>query len=155
VPFLRRYTVFNVAQCDNLPSHCLASAPVLPEREIVPQAEALAKATLADILVKVGTLPDEAEIVASHLVDADLRGVRSHGLLRMLKYVEQIESGYIANRATVTAWRERRDKDGENDAHSIEIKIALRNEIHDDQMRYCKLLRAPVWTCFGKHLNRT
>ena len=49
VPFLRRYTVFNVAQCDNLPDHCFASAPALPEREIVPQAEALAAATLADI----------------------------------------------------------------------------------------------------------
>jgi antirestriction protein ArdC len=49
VPFLRRYTVFNVAQCDNLPDHCLASAPILPAREIVPQAEALAAATLADI----------------------------------------------------------------------------------------------------------
>jgi antirestriction protein ArdC len=49
VPFLRRYTVFNVAQCDNLPDHCFASAPALPAREIVPKAEALAKATLADI----------------------------------------------------------------------------------------------------------
>ncbi|MBR1194201.1 DUF1738 domain-containing protein [Bradyrhizobium sp. AUGA SZCCT0274] len=49
VPFLRRYTVFNVAQCDNLPDHCLGCAPALPERQIVPQAEALARATLADI----------------------------------------------------------------------------------------------------------
>jgi antirestriction protein ArdC len=49
IPFLRRYTVFNVTQCDNLPDHCLASAPALPECEIVPQAEALAAATLADI----------------------------------------------------------------------------------------------------------
>jgi antirestriction protein ArdC len=49
VPFLRRYTVFNVAQCDNLPDHCFASAPALPERQIVPQAEALVAATLADI----------------------------------------------------------------------------------------------------------
>ncbi|MGH6714567.1 MAG: Ldh family oxidoreductase [Bradyrhizobium sp.] len=61
------------------------------------RAEAFSK----DILVKVGTPPDDAGIVAAHLVDADLRGVRSHGLLRMLKYVEQIESGYIANKATV------------------------------------------------------
>ena len=50
LPFLRRYTVFNVAQCDNLPDHCFASAPVvLPKREIVPQAEALTTAILADI----------------------------------------------------------------------------------------------------------
>jgi antirestriction protein ArdC len=49
IPFLRRYTVFNVAQCDNLPDHCVTTAPALPAREIVPQAEALAAATLADI----------------------------------------------------------------------------------------------------------
>ncbi|WP_426414017.1 ArdC family protein [Bradyrhizobium ganzhouense] len=51
IPFLRRYTVFNVDQCDGLPDHCLAPAPALPEREIVPQAEALAAATRADIRI--------------------------------------------------------------------------------------------------------
>lgn len=51
VPFLRRYTVFNVDQCDGLPDHCLAPPPALPEREIVPRAEALATATLADIRI--------------------------------------------------------------------------------------------------------
>jgi antirestriction protein ArdC len=39
VPFLKRFTVFNVAQCDGL-RHGLASDPApLPEREIVPVAE--------------------------------------------------------------------------------------------------------------------
>ncbi|MHC2535231.1 ArdC family protein [Bradyrhizobium diazoefficiens] len=51
VPFLRRYTVFNVEQCDGLPDHCLVEAPLLPEREIVPQAEALTVATRADIRI--------------------------------------------------------------------------------------------------------
>jgi antirestriction protein ArdC len=32
--------MINVAQCENLPDHCLGSAPALPERQIVPQAEA-------------------------------------------------------------------------------------------------------------------
>jgi len=51
VPFLRRYTVFNVDQCERLPGHCLAFAPSLPAREIVPHAEALAAATFADIRI--------------------------------------------------------------------------------------------------------
>jgi antirestriction protein ArdC len=51
VPFLRRYTVFNIDQCDHLPDHCVAPAPALPEREIVPQAEALAASTRADIRI--------------------------------------------------------------------------------------------------------
>ncbi|RUW70830.1 MAG: DUF1738 domain-containing protein [Mesorhizobium sp.] len=41
VPFLKRFTVFNVAQCDNLPDHLHAAAEPLPERQIIPQAEAL------------------------------------------------------------------------------------------------------------------
>ncbi|OKO78310.1 zincin-like metallopeptidase domain-containing protein [Bradyrhizobium sp. NAS96.2] len=49
VAFLRRYTVFNAAQCDGLPDHCHDQASPLPERAIVPEAEALARATLADI----------------------------------------------------------------------------------------------------------
>ncbi|MEH2484133.1 ArdC family protein [Bradyrhizobium sp. AZCC 2230] len=49
IPFLRRYTVFNVAQCEGLPDHSLANAPELPEWQIVPEAEALTRATLADI----------------------------------------------------------------------------------------------------------
>jgi len=49
VPFLRRHTVFNVEQCDGLPDHCLGATAPLPERQIVPEAEALASATLADI----------------------------------------------------------------------------------------------------------
>jgi antirestriction protein ArdC len=51
IPFLRRYTVFNIDQCDNLPQHCLAHPPSLPEREVVPQAEALATATRANIRI--------------------------------------------------------------------------------------------------------
>jgi hypothetical protein len=35
--------------------------------------------------------------------------------------------------APFTARRERRDEDGENDAHSIEIKFGFGNEIQDDQ----------------------
>ena len=45
VPFLKRYTVFNVAQCDGLPDS--VSPPPTPdhERELVPRAEALIAAT--------------------------------------------------------------------------------------------------------------
>ena len=48
VGFLKRFTVFNVAQCDGLPSDRFAPAPMLPERELIPEAEALIAATGAD-----------------------------------------------------------------------------------------------------------
>jgi LDH2 family malate/lactate/ureidoglycolate dehydrogenase len=58
-----------------------------------------------DILIKLGTPDADAEVVVGHLVDADLRGVRSHGLLRLVKYVDQIDSGYIDNKAAVLSVR--------------------------------------------------
>jgi antirestriction protein ArdC len=51
VPFLKRFTVFNVAQCDGLPERMLAGAAPLPPREIVPVAEALIAATGADFRI--------------------------------------------------------------------------------------------------------
>ena len=51
IPFLKRYRVFNIAQCDGLPEDLYRQDAPLPEREIVPQAEALAQATGADIRI--------------------------------------------------------------------------------------------------------
>jgi LDH2 family malate/lactate/ureidoglycolate dehydrogenase len=53
-------------------------------------------------LLQLKTSDEGATLVAKHLTDADLRGVRSHGLLRLIKYVDQIESGYIDNKAPIT-----------------------------------------------------
>ena len=55
VPFLKRFTVFNVAQCEGLRPEALnalvtQNAP-LPEREIIPHAEALIAATGADFRI--------------------------------------------------------------------------------------------------------
>ncbi|MEE4450529.1 ArdC family protein [Novosphingobium resinovorum] len=51
VPFLKRFTVFNVAQCEGLREGLASDSAPLPEREIIPQAEALIKATGADIRI--------------------------------------------------------------------------------------------------------
>ncbi|MBX9825367.1 MAG: ssDNA-binding domain-containing protein [Xanthobacteraceae bacterium] len=51
IPFLKRFTVFNTDQCENLPPE-LASAPApLPEGHILPQADALIAATSADFRI--------------------------------------------------------------------------------------------------------
>lgn len=49
IPFLKRYRVFNIDQCDGLPDDIMASPQPLPEREIIPRAEELAKASGSDI----------------------------------------------------------------------------------------------------------
>jgi antirestriction protein ArdC len=51
IPFLRRFTVFNTDQCEDLPQN-LASVPgPLPEGLILPQAEALIQASGAEVRI--------------------------------------------------------------------------------------------------------
>ena len=51
IPFLKRFTVFNTDQCENLPEG-LVTAPVpVPEGLILPHAEALIAATCADFRI--------------------------------------------------------------------------------------------------------
>jgi antirestriction protein ArdC len=51
IPFLKRFVVFNVAQCDGLPPQYGHDASPLPERELVPVAENLIAATRADFRI--------------------------------------------------------------------------------------------------------
>jgi len=51
VPFLKRYTVFNAEQCENLPEDIAVAAPPLPECEQIDEAENLIAATGADIRI--------------------------------------------------------------------------------------------------------
>jgi antirestriction protein ArdC len=51
IAFLKRFTVFNVDQCEGLPDALPGIVAPLPEREIIPQAEALIDATGADFRI--------------------------------------------------------------------------------------------------------
>ena len=51
IHFLKRYTVFNVAQCDGLPDGLVIAREPSPDCEIVPHAEALITATRADFRI--------------------------------------------------------------------------------------------------------
>jgi antirestriction protein ArdC len=62
IPFLKRFTVFNVAQCDGLPADFPPEPVPLPEREIVPVAEAVIAAS--GVAFRIGG--DRAFYVPSH-----------------------------------------------------------------------------------------
>lgn len=49
IPFLKRFTVFNAAQCDGLPDDLAIIPPPLPEGLILPEVEALIRASGADL----------------------------------------------------------------------------------------------------------
>jgi antirestriction protein ArdC len=51
IPFLKRFTVFNTDQCDDLPAEIAAVAPPPPPGMIEPQVEALIKATGIDFRI--------------------------------------------------------------------------------------------------------
>ena len=51
VAFLKRFTVFNLDQCDGLPEHITQAPAALAERETIPHAEALIAATGATIRI--------------------------------------------------------------------------------------------------------
>lgn len=51
IPFLKRFTVFNVAQCEGLREGLAADSAPLPEREVVPVAEAVIAASGVDFRI--------------------------------------------------------------------------------------------------------
>ena len=51
IPFLKSFTVFNADQCENLPESIAPAPPVKPENAVLPQVEALIRATGADIRI--------------------------------------------------------------------------------------------------------
>ncbi len=51
IPFLKRFTVFNMAQCEGLPDDIAAPAPPSPPALIEPKVEALIKATGIDVRI--------------------------------------------------------------------------------------------------------
>lgn len=51
IPFLRTFTVFSVDQCEGLPDHVYVPPPPIPDGLILPQADALIRATGADFRI--------------------------------------------------------------------------------------------------------
>ena len=51
IPMLKRFTVFNTDQCDDLPAEVCAPPPPIPDDLILPAADALIKATDADFRI--------------------------------------------------------------------------------------------------------
>lgn len=79
--------------------------PCDASQESVVSADAL-KDLVVRMLVKKGMYAVEAEIGASRLIEADLRGIHSHGSRALWRYLEAIDKGEIDPRAQVLVERE-------------------------------------------------
>jgi L-2-hydroxycarboxylate dehydrogenase (NAD+) len=66
----------------------------LKEESIRVQADPL-KSFCTEVLQRLGVSREDAEITAKVLVEADLRGIDSHGVARMSRYVSGIQNGMM------------------------------------------------------------
>ncbi len=90
------------------PHHAMTETldiPADPSQEVVVRAE-----DIADLMVRMlkakGMYEAEARIGAARLVEADLRGIHSHGSRSIWRYLEAIDNGGIDPRAEVITERE-------------------------------------------------
>lgn len=61
---------------------------------------------VAEVFGKLAVPADEAGIVADNLVAADLRGISSHGVARLQRYVEYLQEGTVRSQAKLDIVRE-------------------------------------------------
>ena len=71
----------------------MSSKLEVEKRELVPVEDI--RALVSTVFRKVGCDEDISDFVAEHLVESNLKGVESHGVMRMIQYVEQLENGYM------------------------------------------------------------
>jgi LDH2 family malate/lactate/ureidoglycolate dehydrogenase len=69
-------------------------------------ADMLIKACV-QVLEKVGVPRDQAEMIAQVVVEGDLRGVESHGVLRLPAYVHRVQAGLMTAATELKVVRER------------------------------------------------
>lgn len=85
--------------------HETLDIPRDPAQELIVPAADLKQLTI-DLLVKKGMFEVQAETAASRMVEADLRGIHSHGTRALPKYLEAMDVGDIDPRAQVVKERE-------------------------------------------------
>jgi len=54
-----------------------------------------------ECFVKVGVPREYVQLIADHLITANLRGVDSHGVIRISYYIEGLEKGYVKPKAEI------------------------------------------------------
>jgi len=76
----------------------------VPDLTLVPAAAL--RDYCARILEGLGVPPDQAGVVAESLIEADLRGVESHGVHLMVLYADRLRGGHLLPHTEVTVLRD-------------------------------------------------
>ena len=65
------------------------------------QSDALNR-LVRSVFLRAGSEPSEAGAIADHLIDANLKGHDSHGVSRVIRYVQYLEEGNVFPNQTLT-----------------------------------------------------
>ena len=84
--------LFETGPSDSVPR---PSLPIRRQQPVILSAESL-RQLVGDVLEAVGVPADEAHRVADSLVEANLRGHESHGVVRIPDYLKQLQTGELA-----------------------------------------------------------
>jgi len=87
---------------------------------------------IVDALTRVDVLPEHAEITATRLLEADLRGRDGHGIIRLEPYVGRIEAGGLNLRPHIVPTRETPVSalvDGDNGLGQVVMTVAAETAI--------------------------
>lgn len=94
-PLIPPSTIKHPRQSSNNPSTTMATASTTETPNPVRVNHHDAKTFAAALLTASGVSAKNAEITASGLVQADLRGVESHGILRLPSYLSRVRGGVL------------------------------------------------------------
>ena len=64
------------------------------------------RGVLTDVFVNVGLAEEDAVVVATNLVDSNLCGVDTHGIMRLVSYIERFENGTFSKENKIQIIRE-------------------------------------------------
>src|SRR5262249_2926720 len=90
------------------------------------------QATVSEIFQACAMSGEDARLVAETLVEADLRGCHSHGVLRVLEYVRKLRQGGVNPRGKPFVARDAKTAlvvDGDNSMGQIGSHFAMREAI--------------------------
>lgn len=106
----------------------------------------------SEVFVKTGLSQENADIVADSLVQANLRGVDSHGVVRTSIYLKRVEEGMINPLAEATVEQESDATalvNGNNSFGSIVGTVALEKAINKAKTRGAALVGVKGSNHFG------
>ena len=87
---------------------------------------------IVDALTHVDVLPEHADVTATRLLEADLRGRDGHGIIRLPLYIRRIEAGGLNLRPKVTLRRESPVSalvDGDNGLGQVVMTVAAETAV--------------------------